>query len=116
MALPTYWDYLKLEELLGLQGGLEGDESQLMPDELHFIIVHQVFELWFKLVLRELRLARDHLAAPRVAEEEIPYRSSRHVGLMAGSSQAVHHLRGQEPGPPDGHRHPPPYAHLRRAG
>ena len=79
MALPTYWDYLKLEELLGLQGGLEGDESQLMPDELHFIIVHQVFELWFKLVLRELRLARDHLAAPRVAEEEIPY--------------VVHHLR-----------------------
>lgn len=79
MALPTYWDYLKLEDLLGLQGGLDGDESQLMPDELHFIIVHQVFELWFKLVLRELRLARDHLAAPRVAEEEIPY--------------VVHHLR-----------------------
>jgi tryptophan 2,3-dioxygenase len=79
MAGPAYWDYLKLDELLALQGGLEGNESQLMPDELHFIIVHQAFELWFKLSLRELRLARDHLAAPRVPEESVPY--------------VVHHLR-----------------------
>jgi tryptophan 2,3-dioxygenase len=76
---PAYWDYLRLDTLLDLQSGLEGDESQLMPDELHFIIVHQAFELWFKLSLRELRLARDHLAAPRVPEERIPY--------------VVHHLR-----------------------
>lgn len=76
---PTYWDYLKLDRLLGLQGGLEQDESRLLNDEIHFIVVHQAFELWFKLVLRELRLARDHLAAPRVPEEKIPY--------------VVHHLR-----------------------
>jgi tryptophan 2,3-dioxygenase len=75
----TYWDYLKLDRLLDLQGGVEGEESRLMPDELHFIVVHQAFELWFKLVLRELRLARDHLAAPRVPEETIPF--------------VVHHLR-----------------------
>lgn len=79
MATNTYWDYLKLDRLLDLQGGIEGDESALMPDELHFIIVHQAFELWFKLSLRELRLARDHLAEPRVPEEKIPY--------------VVHHLR-----------------------
>ena len=78
-ARPTYWDYLKLDQLLSLQGGLDDDETRLPPDELHFIIVHQVFELWFKLVLRELRLARDHLAAPRVPEESVPY--------------VVHHLR-----------------------
>jgi tryptophan 2,3-dioxygenase len=70
---PTYWDYLRIDELLSLQGGLEGDEKQIEPDELHFIIVHQAFELWFKLVLRELRLARDYLAEPRVAEEVIPH-------------------------------------------
>ena len=73
MAIPTYWDYLKLEELLGLQGGLEEDETGHLPDELHFIVVHQVFELWFKLILRELRLARDHLVTPEVPEETIPY-------------------------------------------
>ncbi len=75
----TYWDYLKLDELLGLQVGFEKDETDLMPDELHFIIVHQTFELWFKLTLRELRLGRDHLAADEVPEEHIPL--------------VVHHLR-----------------------
>lgn len=72
-SLPTYWDYLRLDRLLDLQGGLEGDERRLLPDELHFIVVHQAFELWFKLCLSELRLARDHLAAPRVDEETVPY-------------------------------------------
>ena len=70
---PTYWDYLQLDRLLGLQGGVEGDESKLGTDELHFIIVHQAYELWFKLVLRELRTARDELSAPRVPEEKIPH-------------------------------------------
>ena len=51
-AFPTYWDYLRLDEMLDLQGGIEGDEDQLMPDELHFILVHQTMELWFKLVIR----------------------------------------------------------------
>ena len=76
---PSYWAYLKRDGLLGLQGGLEDDEAQITSDELHFIVVHQVYELWFKLVLRELRLARDELAAPHVAEETIP--------------NVVHHLR-----------------------
>jgi tryptophan 2,3-dioxygenase len=82
MALPapvTYWDYLHLDQLLRLQGGLEHDDTQISADELHFIVVHQVFELWFKLMLRELRLARDKMATPMVQEETIPY--------------VVHHLR-----------------------
>jgi tryptophan 2,3-dioxygenase len=78
-SAPTYWDYLRLDKLLSLQGGLEGGDATLQPDELHFIIVHQVFELWFKLTLRELRLARNQLAKPRVPEEAIPH--------------VVHHLR-----------------------
>lgn len=71
--IPTYWDYLKLDRLLGLQGGIDDDEAEVSADELHFIVVHQAFELWFKLALRELRLARDLLAAPRVAEEALPH-------------------------------------------
>jgi len=77
--VPTYWDYLDLEQLLSLQGGLESKESDLMPDELHFIVVHQTLELWLKLTLSELRLARDHLAAVEVPEEHIPH--------------VVHHMR-----------------------
>jgi tryptophan 2,3-dioxygenase len=36
-----------------------------------FITVHQVFELWFKLILRELRTARDLFTAKHVAEQEL---------------------------------------------
>jgi len=74
-----YWDYLKLDTLIELQKGFDVHEDDLLPDELHFIIVHQVYELWFKLALRSMRLARDHLAAPKVAEETIPH--------------VVHHVR-----------------------
>jgi tryptophan 2,3-dioxygenase len=47
----TYGDYLKVPELLQLQKCLSDPESH---DELQFIIVHQAYELWFKLVLFEL--------------------------------------------------------------
>jgi tryptophan 2,3-dioxygenase len=70
MAVPTYWDYLSLDRLLTLQEVLGGAVS---PDELHFIIVHQAYELWFKLVLSQLRLARDNLAAPHLPEERVPF-------------------------------------------
>lgn len=69
---PSYWDYLALDRLLHLQDGL-GDAPAPSPDELHFIVVHQTFELWFKLVISQLRLARDHLAVPHVPEERVPF-------------------------------------------
>jgi len=72
MPAPNYWDYLQLDRLLALQGGLEGDDTRISSDELHFIVVHQVYELWLKLLLRELRDARDQLSAERVDEEIIP--------------------------------------------
>ncbi len=67
----NYWDYIRVEDLLALQGGLENGESELSNDEVLFITVHQVFELWFKLILRELRTARDLFTADRVAEQEL---------------------------------------------
>jgi tryptophan 2,3-dioxygenase len=67
----TYWDYLKLEDLLSLQTGIEGDESRLADEEVLFITVHQVFELWFKLVVRGLATARDLFSAETVAEQEL---------------------------------------------
>jgi tryptophan 2,3-dioxygenase len=47
----TYGEYLKVPELLKLQKCLSDPVSH---DELQFIIVHQAYELWFKLVLFEL--------------------------------------------------------------
>jgi len=47
----TYGEYLKVPGLLELQQCLSEPPSH---DELQFIIVHQAYELWFKLVLFEL--------------------------------------------------------------
>jgi tryptophan 2,3-dioxygenase len=50
MAL-NYGEYLQLERLLGAQQPLsDGPEH----DEWLFIAIHQVYELWFKQILREL--------------------------------------------------------------
>jgi tryptophan 2,3-dioxygenase len=75
---PTYGEYLRIDELLSLQTGLKGDESKISNDELHFILVHQNFELWFKLIINELKCTRDILAAEYVEESNLP--------------QAVHHM------------------------
>jgi tryptophan 2,3-dioxygenase len=51
----TYGSYLKLEELLALQCPVsKGPEH----DELLFITIHQVYELWFKQMLHELKHAQ----------------------------------------------------------
>jgi tryptophan 2,3-dioxygenase len=47
----TYTRYLKIDELLSLQQPLsDGPEH----DEMLFIVIHQVYELWFKELLHEL--------------------------------------------------------------
>ncbi len=46
----TYSSYLKLDELLSLQNPRPGE---LEHDETLFVIIHQVYELWFKEVLHE---------------------------------------------------------------
>jgi len=53
--MPSYAEYLKIDELLALQRPLsKGPEH----DEMLFIVIHQVYELWFKEILHEL----DHLS------------------------------------------------------
>ena len=47
----NYSNYLQLEDLLKLQK-LRSPTN--VHDELLFIIIHQVYELWFKQILHEL--------------------------------------------------------------
>ncbi len=48
----TYGEYLHLDKLLDAQGSVSGHH-----DETLFIIIHQVSELWMKLILHELDAA-----------------------------------------------------------
>lgn len=58
----TYWSYLKVEDLLSLQKpASDGPEH----DEMLFIVIHQVYELWFKQLLHE----SDYLAEKLVAND-----------------------------------------------
>ena len=69
---PTpYWDYIRVEPLLALQSGIGAREAELTNDEVMFIVVHQIDELWFKLVLREMVSVRDLFARPSVPEQAL---------------------------------------------
>ena len=46
--VTTYWDYIQLDTLLSLQ-----NPKTSFPDEVVFIMYHQITELYFKLALRE---------------------------------------------------------------
>jgi tryptophan 2,3-dioxygenase len=53
----TYSSYLHLDDLLDLQ---EPRSSPAEHDEMLFIVIHQVYELWFKLLLHEVeKINRD---------------------------------------------------------
>ncbi len=55
----SYGDYLRLDLLLDAQ---QPQSDPLLHDELLFIIQHQTSELWLKLMVHELRSARDLVA------------------------------------------------------
>lgn len=76
MSLPfenadrfTYGSYLRVAELLSLQTCVSTDPATGDPehDETLFIIIHQVYELWFKQMLHELDNIVDLLAGDNVA-------------------------------------------------
>ncbi|MCO4792966.1 MAG: tryptophan 2,3-dioxygenase [Bacteriovoracaceae bacterium] len=51
---PVYYgDYLKLNELLGAQSPKSKDYGKEEHEETLFIIVHQVYELWFKQIIHD---------------------------------------------------------------
>jgi tryptophan 2,3-dioxygenase len=62
-----YKRYLKINELLSLQQTLAKPANH---DEMLFIIVHQVFELWFRLILHEIDEIQKLLDRDDVLESE----------------------------------------------
>jgi tryptophan 2,3-dioxygenase len=54
----TYGSYLRLDDLLSCQSPTTNEH-----DELLFVIIHQVYELWFKQILHETALLQERLEA-----------------------------------------------------
>src|SRR5690349_19115065 len=59
MPDTEYGSYLRIDDLLDLQHPLTPGAH----DEMLFVVIHQVYELWFKLMLHELERAVSALLA-----------------------------------------------------
>ena len=87
-----YASYLLIDDLLELQRPLTPGAH----DELLFIVVHQAYELWFKLILHELAAARDALAAGRPHAAAPCLRRDRRG--RAAAARPARGARDDEPG------------------
>ena len=93
VAGTDYSTYLKINDLLTLQAPLTDDA----PDELLFIVVHQSYELWFKVIIDELRRASGALWAGE------PWNAIGHLRrIVSIEDLLIQHLRVLETMSPEG--------------
>lgn len=76
----TYWDYIKTDALLNLQ-----EQRTQYPDEMVFIIYHQVNELIFKMMLWEIQQVSEHPNLSVDFFSDKLYRISRYVDMLSSS-------------------------------
>lgn len=88
----TYNDYLKVADLISLQKPLSTPEHH---DEMLFIIIHQAYELWFKLIIHELEFAMDYMAKKEVLRAQ--HFVKRVVEIQKLLVQQIHILETMTP-------------------
>lgn len=76
----TYWDYIKTDALLSLQ-----QQRTQFPDEMVFIMYHQVNELLFKMMLWEIQQISEKEDLTVDFFSEKLYRVSRYVDVLSSS-------------------------------
>ena len=76
----TYWDYIQTESLLNLQ-----IQRSDLPDEMVFIVYHQINELLFKMILWELEQLADKKQLVAVFFSERLERISRYFDMLCSS-------------------------------
>jgi tryptophan 2,3-dioxygenase len=85
----SYAEYLKIPEILSLQQTITDAH-----DELQFIVVHQVFELWFKLLLFEVAAARSAIERDdRTAAIHYLRRIQSIMKILTGSFEVIETMR-----------------------
>jgi tryptophan 2,3-dioxygenase len=72
----TYGSYLKIDELLSIQ---QPQSDPPHHDEMLFIVIHQVYELWFKQMLHEIEAAMRNLAADDLLRVQKNFRRIRAI-------------------------------------
>lgn len=100
-AVIHYHDYLQLDQILGAQQ-LRSAQLEPMPahDEMLFIIIHQVYELWFKQIIHELESVAGMFSGGHVDERNIGVavaRLSRVTEIQKLLIQQIHVLETMTP-------------------
>lgn len=70
-ASVHYASYLQLDKVLGAQDLRSASFGEKAHDEMLFIIIHQVYELWFKQIIHELESVVEMFRDEMVDENEI---------------------------------------------
>jgi tryptophan 2,3-dioxygenase len=83
VASMSYNELNRIDDLLEMQQPIPG-----APDALFFVAVHQITELWFKVILHELDAARRAMDA-----DELPEARRRLARVARGEETLVCHLR-----------------------
>jgi len=84
-----YWDYVEVDTLLSLQ-----KPRTPFPDELIFIVYHQITELYFKLSLHELRQIAEHENLDKKFFKERLTRVNRYFEALTKSFEIM--IQGME--------------------
>lgn len=88
----TYDDYLKVPDLLSLQ---IPKSNPAHHDELLFIVIHQAYELWFKLILHEMENALQAMKEKQVLRAH--HFVNRIVQILRLLVQQIHILETMSP-------------------
>ena len=76
----TYWDYVQTDVLLNLQ-----TQRTSLPDEMVFIMYHQINELIFKMTLWEIQQIANHPQLTGAFYQERIQRISRYFDMLTNS-------------------------------
>ena len=68
---PTYNKYLQLNKILNAQDRLSEVLDKPIHDEMLFIIIHQIYELWFKQIIHEIDSIIYYFKNQKVTETNI---------------------------------------------
>jgi len=80
----TYWDYIQPEALLSLQ-----IQRTNLPDEMVFIMYHQINELLFKMILWEIEQIATHQSLTTAFFAERLDRISRYFDMLSSSFEIM---------------------------
>lgn len=80
----TYWDYIQTDALLNLQ-----TQRSILPDEMVFIMYHQVNELLFKMILWEMDQVSEAANITAAFFEDKLMRISRYFDMLTTSFEIM---------------------------